>query len=178
MVVLDAAMTLDGFWADESGKSVFPVREMHEEGLVEALSSRTGAVIMSDRSFRMSADPDWYADHYELQCPIWVITDRPPATKPKENSRLTFTFLADFTEALAAARSAAVDKDVMLIGEASMAQMALDADAVDELVLRIVPRLLGRGVPLFRDQVPRDFSRKSVILSRTATHVTFVRNGR
>lgn len=174
MVVLDAAMTLDGFWADANGKSVFPVREMHEEGLVAGLSSRTGAVIMSDQSFKMSDDPDWYADNYELQSPIWVVADRAPLRKPKENNRLTFHFVTSFIEALSAARKAAGDKDVMLIGEASIAQTALDADAVDEMVLRIVPKLLGQGVPLFGERAPRDFLRKSVILTATATHMTFI----
>lgn len=175
-IVLDAAITVDGFWADDDGKSVFPVREMYEAGLVRELSLKTGAVIMSDRSFRMADDPDWYADNYELQAPIWVVTDHPPVQSPKTNERLSFTFVKTFAEALAGARSAAGDRDVMLIGEASIAQTALNADAVDEMLLRIVPKLLGKGVPLLRDQAPLGFSRKSVILTPTATHIAFVRD--
>jgi dihydrofolate reductase len=176
VVVLDAAISLDGFWADGDGKSVFPVREMYEAGLVGGLSLRTGAIIMSDRSFRMSEDPDWYADNYELQAPVWVVTDNPPATTPKENDRLKFNFVETFPEALVGARHAVRDRDIMLIGEASVAQAALNADAVDEMILRIVPKVLGNGVPLFGQLAPLGFIRKSVTMTPTATHIAFVRD--
>ena len=150
LIVLDAAMTLDGFWADGDDHSVYPIAEMHAEGLVEPLAKRTGAVVMSGRSFEMAEDPDWYADHYELQRPIFVFTDKSSARHPKENAELKFVFVPDFATAIQQAITAAGKRDVMVIGEASAAQSALDSGLVDEFYLRIEPRLIGDGALLLR----------------------------
>lgn len=76
-VYIDAGVSIDGFWADPDGTSVFPVDEMHRSGLIAALVERTGSVVMSRRSFEMVGDPDWYACNYEHQVPIHVFTDAP-----------------------------------------------------------------------------------------------------
>jgi dihydrofolate reductase len=47
------------------------------------------------------------------------------------------------------ARAVAGGKDVLLAGGVSIAQQALAAGLVDEVVLHVVPVLLGRGVRLF-----------------------------
>ena len=51
--------------------------------------------------------------------------------------------------AVEAARAAADGTDVLLAGGVSVAQQALAAGLVDEVVLHVVPKLVGRGVPLF-----------------------------
>jgi dihydrofolate reductase len=47
------------------------------------------------------------------------------------------------------ARAVADGKDVLLAGGVSVAQPALAAGLVDEVVLHITPVLLRRGIPLF-----------------------------
>lgn len=175
-IVLDAAMSLDGISFDDSDRSLFPIEEMHEAGLVDELAARTGAVIMNQRSFAGEEDPDWYADSYEFQAPIFVITDNPPTRMPKSNERLSFSFVSDMRTALAAAREAAGGGDVMLIGEPSLAQAALKANVVDEFYLRIVPRIVGQGKPLFETHAPVEFRRASVRVSATATHIHLIRS--
>jgi dihydrofolate reductase len=171
-ILLDTAMTLDGFWADGEGSSVFPIAELHDSGLVLPLIQRTGAAVMSRRSFDMADDPDWYADNYELQVPIFVVTDDPPAQSPRTNGRISFTFVASFREALVAAREASRGRDVLIVGEASAVRSALAEDAVDELYVRIVPRLLGTGIPLFgAGQRPQDFRRIDIATTATAVHL-------
>jgi dihydrofolate reductase len=172
-------MSLDGFSYDSSGTSLFPVEEMHRAGLVESLAARTGAVIMNRRSFEMADDPDWYADNYELQAPIVVLTDSPPARQPKENDRLTFQFVGDFQTALEKARALAGERDVMLIGEPELAQQALAAGSVDEFYLRIAPRILGSGTRLLDGlQTAMTFQRGDVALSDTATHLHLIKSPR
>ena len=62
-------------------------------------------------------DPDWYADNYEFQVPISVLTHHVPEKKPKETERLTFTFVTDGIEsAVAQAKVAAGEENVLLIG--------------------------------------------------------------
>ena len=46
MFILDVAMTIDGYWANAKGESVFPIDEMHGAGLVQLLSERAGAAVL------------------------------------------------------------------------------------------------------------------------------------
>ncbi len=171
-VILDVGMSIDGFWADVDGNSVFPVEEMHDAGLIAPLVSRTGAVVMSRASFDMAEDPDWYADNYEYQVPIFVIGGNEPASRPKENGCISFEFLSTFKEALSAARNACGDRDVMIIGEASAAQSAMASGDVDQIYLRIVPHFMRKGVPLFGGSASnRTYRRTSVTMTEQATHI-------
>jgi riboflavin biosynthesis pyrimidine reductase len=174
---LDAAISIDGFWADRDGKSVYPVEEMHRSRLIEPIIARTGAVVMSAASFAMAADPDSYADSYEFQVPIFIVTDAGPRVPPRENGRISFRFLRTYDEALRAARAACDDRDVIVIAEASASQAVLAKDQVDEIFLRIVPRILGEGIPLFGSSAPAaTFRRLGVETSETVTHLHLVRD--
>jgi dihydrofolate reductase len=60
------------------------------------------------------------------------------------------TFIAGgIEEAVRQARAVADSRDVLSAGGVSIAQQALDAGLADEVVLHVVPRLAGRGIPLF-----------------------------
>ena len=81
----------------------------------EALRS-TGAVVMGKNAFLMAEDPDSYADTYEFQVPIFVLTGTKPEKTPKENKNLTFTFVTEGIEAaISQAQAAAGGKDVTII---------------------------------------------------------------
>jgi dihydrofolate reductase len=177
-VFIDAAMSLDGFWADRDGRSVFPLDDLHSSGMLKTLVDRTGAVVMSRRSFEMASDPDWFAGNYELQVPIHVITAHPPARHPKEGGGVTFAFHDSFADALAGARNAAGGRDVAIIGERSAVEAAIAAGAVDEMYLRIVPRICGSGEPLMRDLdgVRRVFDISNVSTTAHAVHIHLATN--
>jgi dihydrofolate reductase len=177
-VFIDSAMSIDGFWADRDGRSVFPLDDLYSSGILETLVDRTGAVVMSRRSFEMADDPDWFAGNYELQVPIHVITDHPPAKHPREDCGVTFSFHDTFADALAGARNTAGGRDVAIIGERSAVEAAIAADAVDEIYLRIVPTICGDGEPLMRDLagVRRAFDVSDVRATEHAVHIRFVRN--
>ena len=62
----------------------------------------------------------------------------------------TFTFVSDRIESvLAQARTAASDRDVILIGGASLGRQFLKAGLVDEMRIHLVHLLLGTGARLF-----------------------------
>lgn len=108
----------------------------------------TGTVVMGRRSYNMG-DPDSFADSYEYQVPIFILTHHPPARQPKENDHLTITFVPDgIHRAIALAQTAAGAKNIMLIG-ASINQQCLNAGLIDELLIGIMPVLLGDGLRLF-----------------------------
>jgi dihydrofolate reductase len=176
-IFIDSAMSIDGFWADREGQSVFPLKDMHTSGLIKTLVDRTGAVVMSRRSFEMADDPDWFAGNYELQVPIHVITDAPPSKHPKEDGGVTFSFYKDFAGALAGACNSARGRDVAIIGERSAVEAAIAADEVDEIYLRIVPKICGTGEPLIEDlgDVHREFDLFDVKTTSHAVHIHLVR---
>jgi dihydrofolate reductase len=74
---------------------------------------------MGRRTFDMAEDPDWYVGNHEFQVPIFVLTHQPPAVAPKQDERLTFTFVTDgVASAVAQAKAAAGERVVGVIGAA------------------------------------------------------------
>jgi dihydrofolate reductase len=146
-------MSLDGFINDREGSVAVLYPDLDtwrdtEPGR-ESIQN-TGAVVMGRNSFAMAEDPDSLADNYEYQVPKFVLTHRPLKRHPKENERLTFTFVTDGIEsAIRQAKVAAGEKDVNVIGAASTARQCLQAGLADELHIDIMPMLLGGGLRLF-----------------------------
>jgi dihydrofolate reductase len=154
-VIVGMTMSLDGFINDRSGSvgALYPdlAALRDTEPLRESIQN-TGAVVMGRNSFAMAEDPDTIADTYEYQVPIFVLTHEVPHKMPKENDRLTFTFVKNGIEsAIAQAKAAAGDKDVTIIGAASTTRQCIGAGLADELHIDIMPVLLGGGLRLFED---------------------------
>ncbi|HSP21352.1 MAG TPA: dihydrofolate reductase family protein [Planococcus sp. (in: firmicutes)] len=142
-------MSLDGFISDRNGDlgKLYASFKPNEE--INEMMVQTGAVVMGRNTFAMSKDPDAYADHYEFQVPLFVLTHHHPAKHPKENDNLTITFVTDGVEsAVQQAKAAAKDKNVVVLG-ADVSQQLLKAGLVDELQIAIAPLLLGSGLRLF-----------------------------
>lgn len=151
-VVIGMTMSLDGFVSDHSGSvgSLYAdFAELHDTPILQEPIRSTGAVVMGRHTFAMAPDPDAYADSYEFQVPIFVVTSLPPPQLPRHNDRLTFTFVAGVEQAIAQARAAAGDKDVTVVGGAAVIQQCLRLGLADELQVDIMPVLLGAGLRLF-----------------------------
>src|SRR5262245_16511404 len=135
--------SLDGFVSDSQGDVGRLDPDLGDLRYTEMLQEEirtTGAVVLGRNSYNM-VDPDWFADNYEFQVPIFVVTHHVPAKKPKETKALTITFVIDGVEtAIAKAKAAAGDKDVVLIG-ASVNQQCLNLGLCDELHIGIMPVL-------------------------------------
>jgi dihydrofolate reductase len=108
----------------------------------------TGAVVMGRRAYDTGQGD--FTD-YQFQVRLFVLTHGPPAKVAKgENGKLTFTSVTDGIEnAIAKARAAAGDRDVVVIGGASTAQQCMNAGLVDEIQISTIPVLLGDGLRLF-----------------------------
>ena len=146
-------MSLDGFVEDADG-SAYPLYsdfdELQVSPYMQQLQAETGAVLMGRRTFDMAADPDGYADGYEFQVPIFVVTSVPPSVEPKRNDRLYVTFVTDGIEAaVAQASEAAGDRAVTVVGGADVNRQLLAAGLADELRVDVMPVLLGSGLRLF-----------------------------
>ena len=178
IVLLGTTMSLDGFINDRNGDigRLYPdLAELRETEMLQEEIRTTGAAVMGRRAFAM-ADPDTFADHYEYQVPIFVLTHAAPQKLPKQNERLTVTFVTDGVHsAIRQAKAAAGDKNVQVIGGASTAQQLLRAGLVDELQIGIVPVLLGEGLRFFEHIGPEQvqIERIKVIESPGRTDLRF-----
>jgi dihydrofolate reductase len=153
-VIVGMTASLDGFVADESGglADLYPdLANLQGTPYMNAAVEETGAVLMGHRTFEMG-DPDSYVGNYEFQVPIFVLTNHPPQKPPKQDERLTFTFLTGSIErAVAQAKAAAGEKAVTVVGGPSVIRQLLDAGLVDLLHVDVMPVLLGAGLRLFGD---------------------------
>jgi dihydrofolate reductase len=120
---------------------------------------------MGRRTFEMAGDSDSYADTYEYQVPIFVLTHQAPERHPRENAHLKFTFVTDGIESgVRQAKAAAGDKDVTVVGGASTIQGLLRAGLVDELSIDIMPVLPGSGLRLF-EQIGKEIMLEKIDVS-------------
>ncbi len=103
----------------------------------------TGAVVAG----RGTIEPaeGWGGDHHD-GVPIFILSRDP---HPAEEARWPLvTYLSDVVTAMARAKQAAGEKDVLVHGVGT-AQLALAAGVLDELQIHLIPVLLGEGRRLF-----------------------------
>src|SRR5688572_2909142 len=132
-VILDMAMSLDGYIAPKKGAYIYPVEDIKKSKEFKELVKKAGAVVMDMDAYTM-AKGDF--TNYEYQVPIIVLAEKVPARVAKgENENLSFTFVTrGIATAINKAKKAAKNKDVMIIGLASVAQQALKHSLVDKII--------------------------------------------
>ena len=124
----------------------------------------TGAVLVGRRT---AEQVDYYGGHHH-GVPIFVVS-HDPTPVGYENVHV----VGDIETAMAQAKAAAGDKDVLVHG-AVTAQQALAAGVLDELQLSQVPVLFGSGLRLF-DVLPHrvELEVVRVIDTPRATHIRY-----
>ena len=170
-VVLGMSMSLDGIAgpesADADGTAIFaailgwqfPLRSWREQqgqpGGEDSVDSqvwasnfdRFGPQVIGRRMFDYGY-PNW-GENPPFHAPVFVLTHRGQEPIGKRGGT-SYTFVTGgIKAAVEQARAAAGGQDVLLAGGVSIAQQALAAGLVDEVVLHVVPKLIGRGVRLF-----------------------------
>jgi dihydrofolate reductase len=132
-----------------------------EDDLNRSLVDGTGAYVMGRRMFSGGSgawadDPKangWWGDEPPFRAPVFVLTHH--EREPLVLGATTFHFVTGGIDAaLAAARDAAGERDVMVSGGADAVQQALRTGNVDELHLHVASVLLGGGTPLFAGDAP------------------------
>jgi len=185
------SMSLDGFIADPndgieqlfgwyfSGEVTVPTASPHmppfqtdaasAEVLRDALAT-TGALIAGRRLFDIAGG--WGGTH-PLGVPVVVVTHSIPDGWPCEDA--PFTFVTDGVEsAVAQAKAVAGDKTVT-VASASIAQQCLNAGLLDEVVVSLVPVLLGEGIRLFDHlkHTPIQLEGPRVVEGAGVTHLSY-----
>jgi dihydrofolate reductase len=106
---------------------------------------------------------------------VFVVTHHAREPLPREGGT-TFHFVTEGVEAaVAQARQAAGETDVLISGGANVIQQALRAGLVDEFQLHVTPVLLGGGTPLFAGLAPDDVQVEPVrvVESPSVTHLKY-----
>jgi dihydrofolate reductase len=132
---------------------------------------RCGAVISGRRTYDVSNA--WGGNGPMGPLPLFVVTNSPPDRVP--DGPVPYTFVTDGIEsAVEQARGAAAGQDVVLMG-ASMVQQCLRAGLLDQIIVNLVPALLGDGVRLFEAGSPGDYELviDNVIAAPRVTHLTY-----
>jgi dihydrofolate reductase len=127
-----------------------------DSDVVEDVVKNVGAYIMGRRMFGGEGEWDaswkgWWGDEPPYHTPVFVLTHHPREPLEMEGGT-TFEFVTDGVEAaLERAQAAAGGKDVAVAGGASAVNQYLAAGLLDELLLHVVPIVLGGGSRLFAD---------------------------
>ncbi|HEY2372945.1 MAG TPA: dihydrofolate reductase family protein [Gaiellaceae bacterium] len=148
----------------------------------EDILGGAGATIMGRNMFGGGPGPwgdeswtGWWGDDPPFHHPVYVLTrySRDPLEMQGET---TFHFVTDGIEsALEQARAATGEKDVSLGGGASVAQQYLAAGLLDEIVVSIVPILLGSGARLFNNVGDATLEQVESVEAPGVTHIRYAR---
>jgi dihydrofolate reductase len=142
-VVVNRSMSLDGFIAGP-GHAMEWVFDFVAPDEFPEIAAATGAMLIGRRTYevgnRMGADKPGTAD-YPFSGPVFVLTHEPPKPPDPEVTFLT----GDIGEAVATACSAAGGKNLEILG-ADVAGQCLRRGLVDEILVYVLPVLLGDGI--------------------------------
>jgi len=142
----DGSILFDWYSDGDTPSQVFEGFRLSEPSVrvFDAIARRVGASLAGRNTYD---DSDRFGDDGgpHPTAPLFVLSHRPAPAMTGRQTLVT----TGIEDAVAAARQAAGDKDVALMGGGVVTE-ALAAGLVDELILHQVPVLLGDGRPFFR----------------------------
>jgi dihydrofolate reductase len=146
-VMYSAAMSLDGFIAGPGGDMSWMRPYAGPNPEVKELQRDIGALLIGNRTFH-GDDPNKGTDSEGAYGGTWegpsFVLTHDVDQEPTDG----VTFVGDLASGLAASRAAAGDGYVSILG-ADVARQCLDAGELDEILVMILPVLLGDGTRLF-----------------------------
>jgi dihydrofolate reductase len=154
-LVYSAAVSVDGFIAGPGGDMSWLADYMGPNPVIDEYATQVGALLVEGEAFGGA----WHG-------PQVVLTHHPPADPVPD-----VTFATDLASALAKVQSAAGDRFVSVLG-ANTAAQCLAAGVLDQILLTVVPVLLGGGVRAF-ESVPGPLEPISTDHTALVTNVRF-----
>jgi dihydrofolate reductase len=143
----DGSVLFDWYFDGDTPSAVFDGFRLSEPSarIFDAFAGRVGASVAGRNTYE---DSGRFGDDGgpHPTAPLFVLSHRPA---PQMTGRQTLV-TTGIEDAVAAARRAAGDQDVALMGGGVVTE-ALAAGLVDELVLHQIPILLGSGRPFFQE---------------------------
>jgi dihydrofolate reductase len=165
----DAPMLFDWYMDGDTPSQVFDGFKLSEPSarFFDVIAARVGATVAGRTTYEHSGH--WGGGGPHPTAPLIVVSHRPA---PAISATQTFV-TSGIEDAIAAARAAAGDKDVALMGGGLVTE-ALKAGLVDEIILHQVPVLLGGGLSYFHE-LPEHVRLRLVegILAPGVTHLRY-----
>lgn len=167
-VLVHTLTSLDGFIAGPNDDMSWVLEYAGDMpgAVVDEIIARTGAVLAGRRVYDVGRrvqqpaarglfDGRWRGPHF-------ILTHTPPTD---ETDPIYIFLSGDVRDAVATAMTAAGGRDVLLLG-ANVVNQCLEAGLVDEILMHVVPELIGDGVRLF-DATTLRVSLKTLDVSRS-----------
>jgi dihydrofolate reductase len=191
-VIVDITMSLDGYvtaaGADVDhglGVDGEPLHDWvfsgtpEEGGILDAMTARTGALIMGRRLFDVVDGPHgWnetigYGAERNAPPPVFVVTHEAPKTWRLGDR---FTFVTDGPRsALRQARAKAGEQDVVVMGGGATCHAFLTEGLADVLNIHLSPIVLGAGTRLFpaHDAKRLRLEQIGAVSTKSAHHLSY-----
>jgi dihydrofolate reductase len=186
-VLMEMTISLDGYVTGPDVRSEEPMGDggerLHEwmfagksaaetERYQTDLFSTVGALIMGRRMADLGIGP--WGEEPTYHAPCFIVTHRPAETIVKKGGT-SYIFVTEGIEAaMAQAKVAAGDQDVMVNGGADIDRQYLNAGLIDEIRLHLAPIVLGSGTLLFAGVRPDlRLVPSQATHSPLATHLTY-----
>ncbi|MEV7965462.1 dihydrofolate reductase family protein [Sphaerisporangium sp. NPDC088356] len=147
-LMYSVTMSLDGFIAGPGGDMSWLTEHLGPNPLVGEVIEQIGSLLVGNRTFggddpHRGTDKEGKPFGGGWDGPQFVLTHHAPDIKVPG-----VTFVGDLDSGVAAAKAAAGDKYVNVLG-AGVARQCIEAGVLDEILVLIAPVLLGDGVRLF-----------------------------
>jgi len=148
-VVVNRSMSLDGFIAGPGHRMDWgggrPLAHFVAPDDFAEIAAATGSMLIGRRTWdvgsRMEAEDPGSVD-YPFAGPFFLLTHRPPEPPEPDVTILS----GDIGHAVATALDAAGGKNLEILG-ADVAGQCLERGLVDEILVYVLPVLLGDGIP-------------------------------
>jgi dihydrofolate reductase len=138
-----------------------------DKAWMDEVTGRCGAVVGGRGTY--DAAGAWGGKN-PWNLPFFIVTHR----TDEQPSGDDFVFVDGVVEAIEAARAAAGDKDVNVMGGADVIRRSLDAGLVDQLTIVVAPVVLGAGKRLFDGFTrPLQLEHRGVRQSEYATFIDY-----
>jgi len=187
-VVAQLAMSVDGFVADKDDVPG-PLFRFYEDGpvpvnlsegypelhvsqvtadLLRSEIAKVGATVVGRRLYDITNGWD---GHTGGEVPMVVLTHEAPDDWPRGG--VPIHFVSGVEAAMTKAQELAGDKHVSVAG-ATACREVLDAGLLDEIVVSLVPVIMGDGIPWFAgSRGPVELSDPEVIADQGVTHLRY-----
>jgi dihydrofolate reductase len=169
-------------WREAHDKDPGEERENPSDGVIKEAQGNIGAVVMGRNMFGPVRDEwgdsdwrGWWGEDPPFHVPTYVLTHHEREPLEMEGGT-TFHFVTGGIEpAITLAKDAAGGKDVSIGGGAATIQQCIRAGLLDELLINLVPILLGDGERLLDGLggIEASFERTRVVEAPDVTHLFY-----
>jgi dihydrofolate reductase len=150
----DSIDWLTGFRGSFEGDGAEPP-PMTEGGAYERFYAEVGALVSGSTTYEFVLDHTGGNDWPYRGKPYWVLSSRDLPTPAGEDVdvRIAEATVSDLYDEMIAA---AGERNLWVVGGGNAASQFAEAGLLDELLLTVVPVVLGAGKPLFDGRLPGD----------------------